>query len=82
MTKTPHIARNPARGAYMSGMRGRPTVLERAFELARTGSCRGISEIKTRLIREGYEDAAMQLYGPSLRKQLTALCVEARSKAL
>ena len=60
-------------------MNGKLTTLERAFELARTGEFSGISEIKARLAKEGYEDAAGQLYGPSLRRQLSTLCAAAKA---
>jgi 3-hydroxybutyryl-CoA dehydrogenase len=36
--------------------------------------CKGIMEV----LQEGFGDAGTQLYGPSLRRQLTALCTEAR----
>lgn len=54
----------------------RPTTLERAFELARTGEYTGISEIKARLNSEGY--APSQIEGPTLVRQIKALCVQAQ----
>ena len=54
----------------------RPTALERAFELARSGQYPGISEIRAQLKSEGY--ATQQLEGPQLLRQLRALCVSAR----
>ena len=63
-------------------MHERRTTLERAFELAKTGDFHRFSDLKTRLLAEGYADAASQLYGPSLRRQLTALCTAARAKTL
>jgi len=56
----------------------RPTTLERAFELARTGDYAGIGEIREALSAEGY--ALSQLDGPSLQKQLRELCANARKK--
>ncbi|MBI1180653.1 MAG: hypothetical protein GC201_08845 [Alphaproteobacteria bacterium] len=50
----------------------RPTALERAFELARSGSCKHISDIRSRLMAEGYSDS--QLEGPMLMRQLRNLC--------
>jgi hypothetical protein len=50
----------------------RPTALERAFELARSGSCADISDIRNRLKQEGHSDS--QLVGPMLMKQLRELC--------
>lgn len=52
-------------------------VLERAFELARSGEFRQIDEIRLQLRREGYAGIDAQLTGPLLRRQLRALCVRA-----
>ena len=59
-------------------MNDRPTTLERAYELASSGECRGLGEIRERLKREGYRDVQGQLYGPTLAKALNRLCAEAR----
>ena len=40
-----------------------PTPLERAFSLARTGKCAGVSDIRAQLKAEGF--AVVQLEGPS-----------------
>ncbi|CAA9519909.1 MAG: hypothetical protein AVDCRST_MAG23-128 [uncultured Sphingosinicella sp.] len=56
------------------------SVLERAFELARSGSCRSVAELELRLKREGYEAAASHLRGQSIRKQLRAMVSDARSE--
>jgi len=58
----------------------RPTTLERAFELARSGEFGTAREIGDRLRSEGYWDATMQLDGPALRSQLKKLCAQARSE--
>jgi hypothetical protein len=47
------------------------TVLERAFQLAESGSCASVADITTRLGAEGY--AVAQLTGRTLTKQLNAL---------
>lgn len=54
----------------------RPTTLERAFALARSGDYAGVSEVRAQLKAEGYSVA--QLEGPSLARQLRTLCAEAR----
>ena len=54
-----------------------PTPLERAFSLARTGKYTGVSDIRAQLKAEGF--AVVQLEGPSLLRQLRALCTEARA---
>lgn len=52
----------------------RPTTLERAYELARSGACRTVGDIKTRLQQEGYERVQDRLYGGSLTSALRKLC--------
>jgi hypothetical protein len=54
----------------------RPTTLERAFSLARSGEYASLTEIRAQLNAEGY--AAGQLEGPQLLKQLRTLCENAR----
>ncbi|HEV7277170.1 MAG TPA: hypothetical protein VGN80_12860 [Devosiaceae bacterium] len=52
------------------------TSLERAFDLARSGDCRSVTEIRTRLKSEGYNES--DITGGALLKQLRAL-IEARA---
>ena len=47
------------------------TAVERAFQLARSGSVAGLAEITTSLNREGYY--ANQIEGPVLKRQLAEL---------
>jgi hypothetical protein len=49
-----------------------PSVIERAFELARGGSCRSIPDIRRALRDGGYESVEAHLAGSSLMKQLNA----------
>jgi hypothetical protein len=56
-----------------------PTIIERAFELARAGSCVNVSDIRTQLKRERYDAVEMHIQG-SLAKQLLALCRGARAQ--
>jgi len=58
-------------------MTHKATVMERAFELARSGQERGTSEIVARLKREGYETG--QIQGPTLIRQLSTLNKAART---
>ena len=44
----------------------------RAFELARTGTCRNVGDIRAQLKKEGYSQIDDHLAGSSLKKQLTA----------
>ena len=61
---------------YIQVMTLRPTALERAFTLAKSGDCAGPGEVKAILKQEGF--SADQVSGPSLMRQLRALCVAAR----
>lgn len=58
----------------------RPTTVERAYELARSGEYGGVSEIKAKLRAEGLRDVEGQLYGRSIGTDLRRLCVEAQAK--
>ena len=62
-----------ARGAYLSAMDFRPTTLERAFALAKSGTCSGLEDIRRQLRAEGYPLHSIE--GPSLIRQLRELCV-------
>ncbi|HEY3697169.1 hypothetical protein [Phenylobacterium sp.] len=55
----------------------RPTTLERAFELARSGDHASPETLRRQLAAEGYHDARAQVSGRSLRGQLMRLCAEA-----
>ena len=57
----------------------RPTAMERAYELARSGACAGVADIKTRLRAEGL--AEDQIFGPRLLAELRGLCNAAREAA-
>jgi hypothetical protein len=53
-------------------MTGKGTI-ERAFELARAGSCRTLGDIRCRLSREAYTSVDAHLAGAGIRKQLKGL---------
>ena len=61
----------------MTGMQS-PTTLERAFELARSGTCADVAEIRLALKRERHDQVEAHLSGQSINRQLRALCDEAR----
>ncbi|MDP8997420.1 MAG: hypothetical protein M3O03_10545 [Pseudomonadota bacterium] len=52
------------------------TVLERAFDLARSGICLNVRDLINRLKIEGY--TIEQIQGPSLNKQLKELIERAK----
>lgn len=57
-------------------------VIERAFELAESGSCQDMEELGSRLRAEGYDQVSSHLHAMSLRRQLRGLIVEARRRQL
>jgi hypothetical protein len=61
----------------VAAMSNRPTPLERAFQLARSGRPNTIADIKQILHSEGY--ASGQVEGKALHKQLRALILAARA---
>jgi hypothetical protein len=50
--------------------RERPTTVERAFELARSGQCDNLPAIVAALKGERHESVDAHLAGPSIRKDL------------
>jgi len=49
------------------------TIIERAFEIARSGKTRSITDIRTQLRREGFDHVQSHLGSAALQKQLKAL---------
>jgi glucose-6-phosphate-specific signal transduction histidine kinase len=52
------------------------SVTERAFQLARTGTCRTVDDIRRHLARERYEAINQHLAGRSIQAQLKKLLAE------
>ena len=61
-------------------MMGQRSVLERAFELARSGRFTRVSDVTRALVEDHYDIS--QLQGASLRRQLRALVRSARSESV
>lgn len=57
----------------------RPNTIERAFELARSGTVTRFQDLVSRLRREGYVDVSRQLDGPLIRKQLRDILLSSRA---
>ena len=60
------------------------SIVERAFELAREGSCLRVPDVRKMLKMEGFTDGSIEahLSGKQLRADLTRLCREtAKSRA-
>lgn len=61
-------------------MTQRPPLIERAFDLARSGQYKDVPDIARQLGAEGYEGVTSRLAGPSLRRQLRELCRAPRAE--
>jgi hypothetical protein len=60
-------------------MSGGPSIIERAFELARSGAYSSNEHIIKQLKSERYESVEQHLSGPSLKRTLRDLCKAARA---
>jgi hypothetical protein len=61
-------------------MEQRPSTLERAFDLARSGGYRYLTDILTALRREGHADARRHLDGAGIQRQLKELMASAQRR--
>ena len=61
--------------------RGRLNIIERAYDLARSGECLSLGDLKARLAEEGYSHVREHLYGAALSSELRKLVGEARDAA-
>lgn len=59
----------------------RITTIERAYELARSGPCANVDEIRAQLKRERFESVDGHLHGSMITGQLRALCRKKRTPA-
>jgi len=57
----------------------RPGVIERAFQVAKSGKVSNIKDLRTQLAEEGYSNATVILTGRSLRQQISRMIVEAKA---
>jgi len=55
-----------------------PTTLERAFVLARSGTCASVADIRSKLKGERFDQVEAHLAGHSINRQLRTLCDDAR----
>jgi hypothetical protein len=58
----------------------RVALIERAFELARSGACGSLTEIAKALQREGYRNVPAHLEGRRIRDELRQVRLAAASK--
>ena len=55
----------------------RPGVVQRAFQIAKSGEVVDIAALNARLAAEGYENSVQTLAGRSILQQLTRMILEA-----
>lgn len=60
-------------------MSHRPSTVERAYELARSGKCLKIEDLVRQLKAEGFEAVEAHMSGSSIRAELRQLCKAARA---
>ena len=60
-------------------MENRPSVVERAFQIAKSGKAANIAALRQQLADEGYANAVPALAGRSLSNQLTRMITDART---
>jgi hypothetical protein len=59
-----------------------PSIVERAFALAKSGECEGVGDIRRRLKEEQFGSVEAHLAGRSIKRQLVELCSKARQGEL
>ena len=65
----------------MEPVEERPSVIERAFQIAKSGTVATVAELSEKLTAEGYANAEQILAGRSLSLQVTRMIVENRASA-
>jgi hypothetical protein len=74
----------PKRSALISmavPVEERPSVIERAFQIAKSGTVGTVAELSAQLTAEGYGNAEQLLAGRSLALQVTRMIAEASTPA-
>ena len=60
-------------------MEDRPSVVERAFQIAKSGKVENVSALQAQLAEEGYANSTQALAGRALSNQLMRMITEART---
>ena len=60
-------------------MNDRPSVIERAFQVAKSGKVDNIKDLRSQLAGEGYSNVTMALTGRSLVQQISRMIIEAKA---
>ena len=69
----------PLRSRVLSAVNDRPGIIERAFQVAKSGKVSNIKDLRTQLAEEGYSNVTGVLTGRSLRQQISRMIVEAKA---
>ena len=56
----------------------RPSVIERAFQIAKSGAAANVAELTEQMTAEGYDNAKQLLAGRSLALKVTRMIADAR----
>ncbi len=56
----------------------RPTTLERAYQIARSGECSNLEDLVRQLKSERFDAVDAHTSGPSVRRDLRQICQQAR----
>jgi len=62
-----------------SPVQQRPSVVERAFQIAKSGKVANVSALQAQLADEGYPNGAQALAGRALSSQLMRMITESRT---
>ena len=60
-------------------MNDRPGIIERAFQIAKSGGVVNLQDVRTQLAREGYSNVSAALTGRSLGQQIARMITDARA---
>ncbi|TPG13674.1 hypothetical protein [Sphingomonas oligophenolica] len=74
-TTSPQVSPQPTTSPPPSNHR--PSTIERAYQLARSGSCGSVDDVRRSLVAEGHDSVLAHLSGPTIRRALAALCKSA-----
>jgi len=67
------------RSVALSAGNYRPGVIERAFQIAKSGKVSSIKDLRAQLAGEGYSNATVVISGRSLGQQISRMIVEAKA---
>ena len=62
-------------------MRDRPSIIERAFQIARSGRCASVAQVRTQLASEGYPSAEGVIRGSTLVNRLSVMIMASQAGA-